>query len=71
MNDKLLHFIAGAVIAAPIAWLAEPVYGMLAAMLAGYGKEVRDKLTYGRFDAADFVVTVIGGIAGATTTLLL
>lgn len=28
---------------------------------AGYAKEVRDKLAYGRFDAADFVVTVIGG----------
>lgn len=65
MNDKLLHFSAGLVIAAPVAWLVGPVYGLAAAFAAGYAKEVRDKLAYGRFDAADFLVTVIGGAVGS------
>lgn len=41
--DKLAHFFAGAIIAAPF-WLfaAQPLHGLIAATLAGFGKELVD-----------------------------
>jgi hypothetical protein len=68
-KDKLLHFAVGAAvgvaaggcglaIAGPYGGIAGP----LAALLAGAGKEIKDKRDYGVFDIADLAATVAGGV---------
>lgn len=80
-RDKVLHFIAGAVIAVAVAVLAValvgvplPIAGLLgfaAAVAAGIGKEVWDRYNPPRVeDAADAWVTMIGGAAGLLAALL-
>jgi len=62
--DKLLHFIAGALIAAFFAlvvptgrlWCIGPV------VLAAIAKEIYDEVDYGGFDWADIGSTVLGGL---------
>lgn len=61
MRDKMLHFAAGAVIAAPITWIGYPINGVLLAGIAGIAKEAWDD----RADLLDFIATLAGGIAGA------
>lgn len=63
-TDKYLHFIAGMIIAAFFAlvihngrmWCIAPVVFM------GVGKEIYDKIDYGRFDFVDLAYTVAGGL---------
>jgi hypothetical protein len=65
MNDKALHFIAGTVIAAPVAYAFGPLAGLAAGSIAGLAKEVLDQIRYGGFDVADLVVTIAGAAVGA------
>lgn len=65
MRDKALHFIAGAAIAAPVAWLGYPVHGILLAGFVSIAKEVWDYRGNGTPELADFNATLIGAIAGA------
>ena len=62
--DKALHFIAGLIIVAVLATFfpkaADHVW--LGAVILGFGKEIYDLFTDGRFDFVDFGATVLGGL---------
>lgn len=61
MRDKLLHFAAGAIIAAPITWIGYPINAVIVAGLAGITKEYIDRATgNGTPELADFIATVMG-----------
>ena len=63
--DKKLHFLAGLLIAFTVSYIMNDVrIGMLAATLAGLGKEIVDEGRYGGFDYQDIIATIIGGVAG-------
>ena len=62
MNDKLLHFIAGAIACLVGYWLFTPSYGLVFAVIAGFLKEVYDEFIYGGFDFKDCFATVLGGL---------
>lgn len=64
MTDKLLHFIAGAVIAFPAAMFLGEVWGVLIAAGAGVLKEMRDEWAYGGFDWRDLMATWAGALVG-------
>lgn len=62
--DKMLHFIAGMLIAAIVAVLVPrfaPI-AMTVAVVAGFAKELRDEIAYGGFDWKDLLATVLGGV---------
>ena len=66
-RDKMLHFIAGAVIAALTAVVGHalgwPVWTALAAAtVAGVAKELWDATGRGQVEAADALWTVAGGV---------
>lgn len=65
MRDKALHFIAGAAISAPLAWMGYPVTGVLLAGFVGIAKEEWDRRGNGTPELADFIATLVGAIAGA------
>lgn len=62
--DKVYHLIAGFVIAL-VFGLINPTLGIIAASLAGVGKEVYDKY-YKKStpDPLDALATIVGGIIG-------
>lgn len=61
--DKYLHFIAGLIIAAFFALAFGWKWGaLLAAIVAGIGKEVFDYFTTKQTDWKDAAATVIGGL---------
>lgn len=60
-KDKLLHFIAGVIIALLFSTV-HPVAGLVVAILAGVAKELYDKAKGGLFDWKDLVFTVAGGL---------
>lgn len=62
--DKILHFVVGALITALVALffpVAAPA-AFLAAIVAGFAKEIFDRFTDGNFDFVDFGATVLGGL---------
>lgn len=63
-SDKALHYIAGLIIVAVLATFfptaADHVW--LGAVILGFGKEIYDLLTDGKFDFVDFGATVLGGL---------
>ena len=62
--DKLLHFIAGIIFAMLFSLLfpiTEP-FCFVFAIAAGIGKDLYDKLDYGRFDWWDVLATGLGGL---------
>ncbi len=65
MRDKALHFVAGAAIAAPFAWVGYPVHGVILAGGAGLAKEYLDTRGTGTPELADFIATLIGAVASA------
>ena len=65
MRDKALHFVAGAAIAAPVAWFGMPVHGVLMAGFAGIAKEEWDRRGNGTPELADFIATLAGAIFAA------
>ena len=63
--DKKLHFAAGLIISVCVGFaLHEPLYGLAAAVFAGFMKEVRDWGCYQGFDLKDMVTTWLGGLLG-------
>lgn len=70
MRDKFLHALAGGLIAAPFAWVGHPVHGVILAGITGMVKEYLDRRGNGTPELADFIATLIGGIAGAVALAL-
>lgn len=62
-SDKLLHFIAGAVIAAFFALVVPCTAGICAlfAAVAGVAKEAFDQYRYKGWDWLDLAYTIVGG----------
>lgn len=69
--DKKLHFIAGVVVCIIVALIFKnPLYGLIAAAVAGIAKEIWDYRSYGKPDFMDCLATWIGGIAGYIVAFL-
>ena len=65
-RDKILHFIAGVFISGLVSIVFTPAIGLVAGVLAGATKEIRDKHTDGATaDWMDFVATVGGAVVAA------
>jgi hypothetical protein len=66
MNDKLLHFIAGLIIALLFGWLVYPAFGFFMSVLIGGLKEMVWDLCLDRGtpEMRDFVATAQGGLVG-------
>ena len=65
-RDKILHFIAGVFISVLVSIVFTPAIGLVAGVLAGATKEVRDKFTAGATaDWLDFVATAGGAAIAA------
>ena len=64
MNDKLLHFIGGAVIALIGAFFSGPLAGLALAVVAGALKEIYDHLHPDghTVELWDFLATAAGGL---------
>ena len=65
-TDKLLHFLAGAVIAFAFGIIFSPEWGLASAMFIGTAKElIWDKvLRKGTQEVMDAVATIAGGFLG-------
>lgn len=63
MNDKFLHLAAGFIIASPLAWFGYPFNGVILAGVVGMAKEAWDMRGNGTPDIADFIATLVGGMA--------
>jgi len=64
--DKRLHFGCGVSICLLVGIATTPIVGLVAAALAGLGKEVYDAVTgSGTPELPDFAATVVGGLVGA------
>lgn len=60
--DKLLHFIAGMIIAGVVGIIpCFANYALIVAVIAGVAKEVYDEFSYGGWDSFDLLYTAIGG----------
>lgn len=60
--DKLLHFIAGMIIAGVVGIIpCFANYALIVAVIAGVAKEVYDEFSYGGWDSLDLLYTAIGG----------
>ena len=69
--DKQLHFAAGLLITISVGFFVAPLYGIAAAIFAGFMKDGRDWCCYRGFDWRDMVVTWLGGFVGFIVTMLL
>ena len=71
-DDKKLHFLAGVIICVLVALIFKsPMYGLIASVIAGIGKEIYDYYDYGKFDFADALATFVGGICGYIVGVLI
>jgi len=70
-KDKQLHFIAGLAIALVAGSLVAPLAGLIAAVIVGAAKEIRDMMGYGTPEWLDFLYTVAGGLLGYSLSLYL
>jgi len=68
--DKKLHFAAGLLIAISVGFFNAPLYGIAAAIFAGFMKEARNWCCYLGFDWKDMVVTWLGGFVGFIAMML-
>ena len=60
--DKLLHFIAGMLVAGVVGIIpCFANYALIVAVVAGVAKEVYDEFSYGGWDSLDLLYTAIGG----------
>lgn len=60
--DKLLHFIAGMLIAGIVGIIpCFANYAFIVAVIAGVAKEVYDEFSYGGWDSLDLLYTALGG----------
>ena len=63
-TDKLLHFIAGLLIAQIGTAIGGTEIGLAAACVAAAAKETYDEVKGGGFSLGDLLATTIGGITG-------
>lgn len=61
-KDKLLHFIAGMLVAVIVLIVLPWWAALAAAVLAGAAKEIIDYYGYGAPELADFLYTALGGL---------
>ena len=66
-SDKVLHFIAGAIVSVFASYLFGAMTGFLIALAVGAGKELHDYLRpeTNTPDVLDFIATVLGAVVGA------
>ena len=71
-SDKILHFIAGAIVSVFASYLFGAMTGFLIALAVGAGKELHDYLRpeTNTPDVLDFIATVLGAVVGATQFLM-
>ena len=71
-SDKLLHFIAGAIVSVFASYLFGAMTGFLIALAVGAGKELHDYMRQetNTPDIWDFIATAVGAVIGATPFLL-
>ncbi len=62
-KDKQLHFIAGLLIYIIFHFLSNPAIAFIFVVIIGAAKEAVDYCGYGTPEVADFLYTLIGGIA--------
>lgn len=68
--DKIIHFLAGFAIAAPLA----PFFGIWAmapVVIAAAAKEAYDSTGRGNVEFSDFAYTVVGGLLAVASSLFL
>lgn len=65
-HDKALHLIGGTIIFAAINIILGPIIGVLASIIAAFGKEVYDYFHKENHtpDIKDAIFTILGGILG-------
>ena len=68
--DKQLHFAAGLLITISVGFFIAPLYGIAAAIFAGFMKEGWGWCCYRGFDWKDLVVTWLGGFVGFIAMML-
>ena len=71
-SDKVLHFIAGAIVSVFASYLFGAMTGFLIALAVGAGKELHDYLRpeTNTPDVLDFIATVLGAVVGAAPFLM-
>ena len=71
-SDKVLHFVAGVLIAAFASYLFGAMTGLALGLAVGAGKELHDYLRpeNNTPDIWDFIATAVGAVIGATPFLL-
>ena len=71
-SDEVLHFVAGALIAAFASYLFGAMTGFVLAVAIGAGKELHAYLRpeTNTPDVLDFVATVLGAVVGAAQFLM-
>jgi len=62
--DKICHLVVGFIIAIVVTLLSVPIYGVVAGVAAGVGKELVDYKSYGKFDFFDMFATIAGAVIG-------
>ena len=68
--DKKAHFFADVAIAATVALYLDPLYGLIAGILAGLAKELYDRAGHGTPDSKDFIATALGATVALPAILL-
>lgn len=64
-KDKIKHFLGGLAISILVTFVFTPMWGLIAAVIAGASKEAYDKASgKGKVEWLDFWATVAGGILG-------
>ena len=71
INDKVLHFTAGFLIALLAGCILDPITGFLTAAIIGAAKEIWDYFGHGTSDRDDLIATVQGGVIGCLLLILL
>jgi len=71
-SDKVLHFVAGVLIAAFASYLFGAMTGFVLAVAIGAGKELHDYLRpeNNTPDIWDFIATAVGAVIGAAPFLI-
>ena len=70
-SDKYLHLVAGVLIAYIVAEMTGyALVGMIAAALAGVGKETLDYIRHKPFEMADILFTCVGGAIGCMLNVI-
>lgn len=57
--DKALHFIMGFLIFISASIISGSILGLITVVLFAVGKETYDYKSYGKFDLADMVITIL------------